>query len=430
MSVLNTKPQPILTHEGAVAQRVNPEQQLRRSVCACLLWENTFYEDGVSIAERIEQEAKLAKPDVVAQLAIEAREQYKLRHIPLLLAVSLARQGLLKKDVLARIIQRPDELCEFLAIYWKNGKCSLAGQVKKGLADAFQKFDEYQLAKYNRPNAIKLRDVLFLCHAKPKDDEQAGTWKNLVDGTLESPDTWEVNLSDGKDKKETWERMLRENKLGALALLRNLRNMKDAKVEESLIFAGLESMKVDRVLPFRFIAAARYAPQWEPQIETAMLRCLQEQPKFKGKTAVLVDISGSMYGGLSGKSDMSRIDAACGLAICVREMCDDVAVYSFSQNCIRIAPRRGFALRDAISNSLDHGCTYLGKAVNQINSDGYDRLIVITDEQSRDTVPGPVNKGYMINVASCKNGIGYGKWTHLDGFSESILKYIKEYEAL
>jgi len=430
MSVLNTKPQPILTHEGAVAQRVNPEQQLRRSVCACLLWENTFYEDGVSIAERIEQEAKLAKPDVVAQLAIEAREQYKLRHIPLLLAVSLARQGLLKKDVLARIIQRPDELCEFLAIYWKDGKCSLAGQVKKGLADAFQKFDEYQLAKYNRPNAIKLRDVLFLCHAKPKDDEQAGTWKNLVDGTLESPDTWEVNLSDGKDKKETWERMLRENKLGALALLRNLRNMKDAKVEESLIFAGLESMKVDRVLPFRFIAAARYAPQWEPQIETAMLRCLQEQPKFKGKTAVLVDISGSMYGGLSGKSDMSRIDAACGLAICVREMCDDVAVYSFSQNCIRIAPRRGFALRDAISNSLDHGCTYLGKAVNQINSDGYDRLIVITDEQSRDTVPGPVNKGYMINVASCKNGIGYGKWTHLDGFSESILKYIKEYEAL
>jgi len=430
MSVLNTKPQPILTHEGAVAQRVNPEQQLRRSVCACLLWENTFYEDGVSIAERIEQEAKLAKPDVVAQLAIEAREQYKLRHIPLLLAVSLARQGLLKKDVLARIIQRPDELCEFLAIYWKDGKCSLAGQVKKGLADAFQKFDEYQLAKYNRPNAIKLRDVLFLCHAKPKDDEQAGTWKNLVDGTLESPDTWEVNLSDGKDKKETWERMLRENKLGALALLRNLRNMKDAKVEESLIFAGLESMKVDRVLPFRFIAAARYAPQWEPQIETAMLRCLQEQPKFKGKTAILVDISGSMYGGLSGKSDMSRIDAACGLAICVREMCDDVAVYSFSQNCIRIAPRRGFALRDAISNSLDHGCTYLGKAVNQINSDGYDRLIVITDEQSRDTVPGPVNKGYMINVASHKNGIGYGKWTHLDGFSESILKYIKEYEAL
>ena len=430
MSVLNTKPQPILTHEGAVAQRVNPEQQLRRSVCACLLWENTFYEDGVSIAERIEQEAKLAKPDVVAQLAIEAREQYKLRHIPLLLAVSLARQGLLKKDVLTRIIQRPDELCEFLAIYWKDGKCSLAGQVKKGLADAFQKFDEYQLAKYNRPNAIKLRDVLFLCHAKPKDDEQAGTWKNLVDGTLESPDTWEVNLSDGKDKKETWERMLRENKLGALALLRNLRNMKDAKVEESLIFAGLESMKVDRVLPFRFIAAARYAPQWEPQIETAMLRCLQEQPKFKGKTAILVDISGSMYGGLSGKSDMSRIDAACGLAICVREMCDDVAVYSFSQNCIRIAPRRGFALRDAISNSLDHGCTYLGKAVNQINSDGYDRLIVITDEQSRDTVPGPVNKGYMINVASHKNGIGYGKWTHLDGFSESILKYIKEYEAL
>jgi hypothetical protein len=43
-------------------------------------------------------------------------------------------------------------------------------QVKKGLARALAEFDEYQLAKWDRQNrAVKLRDVLFLCHAKPKD---------------------------------------------------------------------------------------------------------------------------------------------------------------------------------------------------------------------------------------------------------------------
>lgn len=38
--------------------------------------------------------------------------------------------------------------------------------------------------------------------------------------------------------------------------------------------------------------------------------------------------------------------------------------------------------------------------------------------------------GYMINVASARNGIGYGAaWTHLDGFSENILRWIMEVEA-
>ena len=39
---------------------------------------------------------------------------------------------------------------------------------------------------------------------------------------------------------------------------------------------------------------------------------------------------------------------------------------------------------------------------------GYDRLIVITDEQSHDSVPAPRGKGYVINVASNRNGVGYG----------------------
>lgn len=58
-----------------------------------------------------------------------------------------------------------------------------------------------------------------------------------------------------------------------------------------------------------------------------------------------------------------------------------------------------------------------------------DRIIVITDEQSRDRVPDPVcERAYVINVASKKNGIGYGKWVHIDGFSEGVLRYITAME--
>jgi 60 kDa SS-A/Ro ribonucleoprotein len=420
------------THEGAPARCINAEQQLRRSLMACMLWENTFYEDGISIAERIASLVPLVKPDTVSGMAIEARERMKLRHAPLWVVREMAKQPKhkgLAAETLSRVIQRADELAEFVALYWKDGRQPLSKQVKKGLAQAFTKFDAYQLAKYNRDGAVKLRDVLFLCHAKPKDKEQEAIWKQLIDGTLPVPDTWEVSLSAGKDKKATWERLLAENKLGGLALLRNLRNMAGSKVDESLVFAALDRMKTARILPFRFIAAAKHAPQWESRIERAMLKCLEGREKLPGKTVLLIDVSGSMNWEISAKSDLKRYDAANGLAILARELCERVAIYSFSNSVVRIPDRHGFALRDAITNSQLHGGTRLGSAVEHINaSEQYDRLIVLTDEQSHDTVPNPKGKGYVINVASYKNGVGYGAWTHIDGWSEAVIDYIFEYE--
>jgi len=426
------------THEGAPARHLSNELQLRRSVLACLLWENQFYEDGVEIAGRIAELVPKVEAERVAALAVEAREQMKLRHAPLLLVREMARhkthRGLVA-ETLERVIQRADELCEFVAIYWKDGRVPLSGQVKKGLAAAFPKFDEYQLAKYYRGGPIKLRDVLFLCHAKPRDDAQAGVWKKLIWGRLAVPDTWEVALSaagagNGASKTEAWTRLVAENKLGALALLRNLRNLREAGVDEELVLSALEAMNTQRVLPFRFLAAARHAPQWEPALEAAMLKWVTSQPKLAGKTALLIDISGSMTARLSGRSEMLRTDAAYGLAVLLREIGEHVAVYSFSDNLAEVPARRGFALRDAIDTSQRHNGTYLGKAVEQLNqNERYDRLIVITDEQAHDTVPNPQGKGYVINVASYKNGVGYAEWTHIDGWSESVVEYVRTLES-
>jgi hypothetical protein len=431
---LNFRPR---THEGAPAHNISTELQLRRSVLACLLWESQFYEDGVEISGRIAELVPKVAAEKVACLAVEAREKMKLRHAPLLLVREMARHATHRgcvAETLAQVIQRADELAEFVAIYWKDGRVPLSAQVKKGLAAAFPKFDAYALAKYDRGGPIKLRDVLFLAHAKPRDEAQAEVWKRLIAGELTAPDTWEVALSSGADKREAWERLLREQKLGALALLRNLRNMRDVGVDESLVLAALGSMSTARVLPFRFLAAARYAPQWEEALEQAMLKCVasqeKTQEKLRGKTVVLVDVSGSMTAPLSHRSEMQRTDAAYGLAVLLREIGEKVAVFSFSDTLVEVPARRGFALRDAIDKSQRHNSTQLGKAVTELNQKhGYDRLIVITDEQAHDTVPAPHGKGYVINVASYKNGVGYGKWTHIDGWSESVVEYIRTLES-
>ena len=431
LNTLNLGPR---TQEGARARHLSPELQLRRSVLACLLWESQFYEDGVEIAGRIAELVPKVAAEKVAALAVEAREQMKLRHAPLLLVREMARhkthRGLVS-ETLAGVIQRADELTEFVAIYWKDGRVPLSGQVKKGLAAAFPRFDEYQLAKYDRGGPIKLRDVLFLCHAKPRDAAQAAVWKRLIWGRLATPDTWEVALSSGAGKREAWQRLLVENKLGGLALLRNLRNIKEAGVDEQLVLDALRSVKTHRVLPFRFLAAARYAPRWGQALEQAMLACVAGQQKLPGKTIVLVDVSGSMIAPLSCRSEMQRTDAAYGLAVLLREIGEKVSVFSFSDDLVEVPARRGFALRDAIDASQPHNGTYLGRAVEGLNrNEAYDRLIVITDEQAHDAVPAPKGRGYVINVASYKNGVGYGGWTHIDGWSEAVVDYVRAVEAV
>ncbi len=420
---------PGITHEGAPARSLNAEQKLRRSVLSCMLWEDEFYEDGQSIADRIFALACDVAPETVAALAIEAREQMKLRHAPLMLLCALIKSGgSLVAPTIECVIQRADELTELVALYWRNGKRPLSKQMKLGLARAFVKFDAYALAKYDREGKVRLRDVLFLSHAKPKDEAQAALWKQLVDKTLPSPDTWEVALSGGADKGETFARLLTERRLGYLALLRNLRNMDQAGVDETLVREAIIARRgADRVLPFRYVAAARAAPRFEPVLDQALAETILEQPIMAGRTLVLVDVSGSMDAKLSAKSDLTRLDAAATLAAVIP---GDVRIFTFSNAVVEVPARRGMAGVDAIVRSQLHGGTELGKAVKRMNEIPHDRLIVITDEQSADRVPDPVAaKAYMINVASARNGVGYGAWTHIDGFSEAVLGYIREHEA-
>jgi 60 kDa SS-A/Ro ribonucleoprotein len=429
------------THEGAPARAITAEQALRRTVLSCMLWEGEFYEDGVQIAGRIHELVPKVAAGKVAALAVEAREKMKLRHAPLLLVREMARHAThraLVGETLERVIQRADELSEFVAIYWAGGRQPLSAQVKKGLAAAFGKFDEYALAKYDRAGAVRLRDVLFLSHARPVDEAQAALWKRLAENQLATPDTWEVALSaagrgEGQEKREVWERLLAERKLGALALLRNLRNLHTAGVDEELVLSALAALKTDRVLPFRFLAAARNAPQWEEALEAAMLRALENRTgKLAGHTVLLVDVSGSMESPLSARSEMRRTDAAYGLAILLREIAEKVTIYTFSNQAQRVPARRGMALRDALDKSQAHAGTYLGAALKQVEGEvreGYDRMVVITDEQSHDSVPAPKDDGYVINVASAQNGVGYGAWTHIDGWSEAVIDYIAELGA-
>lgn len=421
------------THEGG---RADPHQsaltELERAVSTCLLFENTFYEKGNDLAERIAQLCTKVTPAQVAALAVKARTDLKLRHVPLWLCVQLLKlkAGPLAGATIQTVVKRPDEMGELIALYRKDKRVPLAAQLKKGLAKVFPTFTAYQLGKWNGEAAIKLRDVLFLVHAKPKDEAQAAVWKQLIEGTLESPDTWEVALSAGQDKKATWERLLSEKKLGYMALLMNLRNMSNVGVDQTLIETALrQGAPTSKALPFRFVSAYKHAPQYAQALSDAME--LAVSGELAGTTVLLLDVSGSMDAPLSDKGTLLRYEAAAALAVLVRGLSRSCRIFTYDSHCREVANLKGLGLVAEIKKQVG-GSTYTAQALAYVQQHcpTVDRVILVTDEQAHDgscLLWAP--HGYLINVAPYKPSLETtGGWVRINGFSERVVDWIQLHE--
>lgn len=352
----------VLNHEGAPVFRMTPEMELYTAAVTSAL-SGKFYESPKELIARISDLVRRVDPVFVAQLAVYTRTQMNLRSIPLLLLVELAKchsgDDLVSRAV-GKTVLRADEISELLACYqWRNpsegikklGK--LSRQIQNGLKEAFNRFDEYQFAKYDRKDAeIKLKDALFLVHPKAKDADQQALFDKIVAGTLETPYTWETQLSalgqqhfeSEEDKKAAvkalWEELLDSGKLGYMALLRNLRNILQAGVSpehvERLCARISEPAQVvkSKQLPFRFLSAYKEIMA-EPNplvglvleaLEQAVLCSADNIVGFDINTNVLLacDVSGSMYTSVGSKSTVLNVDVGVLLASILRTKCKAV----------------------------------------------------------------------------------------------------------
>lgn len=470
---------PVLkTHEDGDAVRISPLAQLRRTVMNCLLWENSFYESGVSVADRIKAIIpKVSAADLVA-LAVEARQHMGLRHVPLLIVREMARGTPEQREqvnfTLASVVKRADEISEFLVIYWSDNATAkptnphyVTHPIRRGLAAAFAKFNEYSFAKYDsKEKQVRLRDALFMVHARPADvPANAPKWSaaerkearelktrawpftdgetkyfRIAEDLLKQQGTWEDKLSAGGDAKEIFTELMATEKLGTLAFIRNVRKMTEAKVDRAAILVYSKTVDMWGVLPHQLITAAKVNTAYEPMFDDMMLRAVAPMEKLTGSTAILVDVSGSMNAALSKRAghsqtkveETTRIDAAAAVAIMARELCTDVRIFTFSNELKEVPARRGMALRQAIDKSQPHVGTYLARAIKELNRIcAYERIIIITDEQSADGVSKPHSdsRAYMMNVATDENGVGSeNHWNTISGWSPHIFRYISALE--
>jgi hypothetical protein len=350
-------------YEGAKAYSLSPELELYTAVVTCLVDDN-YYEGRPDRVKRIRQLIQTCPHEFTAKLAVYARTQMNLRSIPIVLAAELAKihsgDDLVAKTVNG-VIQRADEITELLAYYQtannRTGEKKLnklSKQLQKGLQAAFNKFDKYQFAKYNRKTEVKFRDALFLVHPKAKDAEQQLIFDKIAKETLETPYTWETELSRlGQQKFESetakfnalrdkWEELIDSGKLGDMALLRNLANILYAKVSYKQIdkvcatLSNPVTVRNAKQFPFRFLSAYREISKLKSYygltgqvmntLEKAVVVSAEHINGFDEKTSVVIacDVSGSMQKEISRNSTVQNYDIGLLLGMLLKSRCQNV----------------------------------------------------------------------------------------------------------
>lgn len=382
---------------GGQAYSQTPELELV-SILLTSFANDQFYKSANDTFDRLKELVRICDKQFVAQAAVYARTQFGMRSITHVVASELAKHisgEKWAKYFYSAIVYRPDDMMEIVSYHTsKNGK--LPNSIKKGFAKAFDKFDRYQLAKYRgEGKGFKLIDIVNLVHPTPI-EKNADAINALVKGELKSFDTWETELSKAGQvstneeekadfKKDVWIKLIRENKLGYFALLRNLRNIIEQAPE--VINEAIETLtneaiiKKSLVLPFRFITAfEEIAKLNDGKIVRTVLMALNKAvdiavnnvPKFDGETLVVLDVSGSM----SGKP---AVIGSLFSAVLIKSNNADFMVFADNAQYVNINPMDSTI---TIANSLRFASGRTNfRAIFNVANKKYDRVIILSDMQ-------------------------------------------------
>lgn len=441
---------PTRTHEGGVGFAKDPKTALYTLAVTNMVGEPTFYESANDRDGRFRALVRAVTaedPTWVAGFIGFLRNEANMRSAAIVVAAEAAKtlidlrakgvetDGNVRSMIDAACV-RADEPAEMLG-YWLStyGKRVPAG-VKRGIADAAVRlYTERNALKYDGGSrGVRMGDVLNLTHPSPSAAWQSDLFGYLLDrrhGHLDSipeslsmitaatdldttPEgerravlrergadalaeagyTWERLsgwLPGGMDA-EAWEAIIPN--MGYMALLRNLRNFEQAKVEKSVlrgvadILADPEAVAKSRQFPYRFFSAwkASGSTFFGAALEAALDESVKNIPEFTGRTLVAIDTSGSMQSPVSGRSQAMCYEVGALFASAVASRSEsDLILYASSWEPI--------STEVSVLRTVDKVRGRIGRvgmgtetwpSVTQAfakRPGGYDRIVVFTDMQ-------------------------------------------------
>ncbi|MCC5479467.1 TROVE domain-containing protein [Streptomyces barringtoniae] len=445
-SPVTTTGRTLRTHEGGKGHERDARSELFLLAVSNFVTRNTFYESGTDRDDRfarLVRDLAVSDPHWTAGLLGWLRGEGHMRTASLVGAAEYvharltagATDGPSNRQVVDSVLQRPDEPGELLA-YWTSayGR-AVPKPIKRGVADAVRRlYHAKSLLKYDTASkGYRFGDILNLVHAAPDPDKpwQGELFQYALD-RRHHPDTavppaslpvltahrelmalpvqerravvtapggaerlaaagitWEALAGwlQGPMDKAAWEAVIPS--MGAMALVRNLRNFDEAGVSDEVAarvaakISDPEQVVRSRQFPFRYLAAHRHAPslRWSWPLEQALGHSLANVPALPGRTLVLVDRSGSMFWAQSrDRSELTRADAAAifGTALALRAA--DADLVQFGTTSDRVTFRKGESVLKILERFGDLGGTDTTDAVRR-HYRKHDRVLIVTDEQ-------------------------------------------------
>ncbi|MFE7075517.1 TROVE domain-containing protein [Streptomyces sp. NPDC057620] len=435
------------TYEGGRGAERDPRSELFLLSIANFVAQKTFYESGEARDDRfaaLVRQLAVADPSWTAALLDWLRGEGNMRTASIVGAAEYvkarldagATDGPANRQVVASVLRRPDEPGELLAYWTSRYGRAVPKPVKRGIADAVRRlYGGRSLLKYDTASkGYRFGDVLNLVHAAPDPEKPwqgelfryaldrrhhpdtavppasdrvltahralmavpVGERRRVVTSEggarrlAEAGMTWEALAGwlQGPMDAAAWEAVIPS--MGAMALVRNLRNFDEAGVSDEV--ASLVAAKISdpgevarsRQFPFRYLAAYQHAPslRWAHPLEQALGHSLANVPALGGRTLVLVDRSGSMfYSRMSDRSELNRADAAAvfGAALALRAEKADLVEFGTSSDVVRF--RRGESVLRVLGRFGDLGGTNTTQAVRE-HYRKHDRVLIVTDEQA------------------------------------------------
>jgi hypothetical protein len=401
---------------GYPAYKMADKEHLVTAVLTTMFGEPKYYGSTDNDIVRLATQCAKADPVFLCKLACYARNVGNMRSVSHVLTAVIARECPAYTRVTIRnVVVRPDDIQEIMSCYASMYGKPFPNAMKREIASVMQKFNEYQIAKYNGGNkALKFRDILRITHPVPASQEVSELFGKILNDTLETPYTWEVELSTRGNTKEVWDELIASGKVGYMALLRNLRNIVKCGANVEPVLATLSDpvqVKKSRQLPFRFYSAYRtlknaglMTPAIHKALEKALTSSIDNMEQIKGRTLIAVDVSGSMSSPISTKSDVRCSDIGSLLGSMASRICEDATVCYFdaanswsSRKGYRIAHYGKYdsVLATAEKNAFSGGGTDLSLPMKYaLNEDDarhlkpFDRVIYFSDNECNSSFRG------------------------------------------
>lgn len=355
--------------------------------------DNAFYESADTQQARFIELTNLVidkyGAEFAGKCAMFTRNDLGQRSTAQLVAAMLNGQSFeRKRDFYKAFCHRPDDMSEiFAAVDMLGGKRSHA--MIRGFADYMSGLSEYSVMKYQmKGKRYNMYDLINIIH--PKNGN--GVIDDYMNGKLEAADTWEVNISTGQDN---WKNMVEGNRLGYLALIRNLNNILDEDVDDEWVKRNLVdqlinevSIKKSLVFPYQIYTAYRNLKVQSfaviTALDTAFRIACGNMPKLEGNSVIMLDVSGSMDDRYGDKSSLTikEVGACYAAALYINGNCDFIKFGNRAKSATFKKACGPFqVIREMCEND---GCGYgtdIAPAFGLINDKKYDRIFVVSDMQ-------------------------------------------------